>query len=46
MARFYPKYHVHLSNGFRYLYSAKKESFNKTSNYRISMNKSEFDNKS
>ena len=44
--RFYPKYHVHLSSGYRYLLSAKKESYNKTSNYRISMDKSNFDNKS
>lgn len=35
MARFYPKYHMHLSNGFLYLMSAKKQAINNTSNYII-----------
>lgn len=37
MARFYPKYHLHISNGFLYLMSAKKRAYNNTSNYIISL---------
>lgn len=43
MGRFYPKYHIYLSSGFRYLMSAKKRSINKTSNYLISMDKNKFE---
>ena len=45
MARFYPKYHMHISNGYRYLMSAKKNGFNNTSNYSISMSRNDLDNK-
>ncbi len=45
MGRFYPKYHMHLSNGYRYLMSAKKMEFNNTSNYSVGMNRSELDKK-
>jgi tubby-related protein 1 len=42
MARFYPKYHMHLSNGFKYLMSAKKRACNNTSNYLVTMNRNDF----
>ncbi len=45
-SRFYPKYHVHLSNGFRYLMTGKKQSFNNTSNYLMSMDKNGLTKKS
>jgi tubby-related protein 1 len=45
MARFYPKYHMHLSNGYRYLMSAKKREFNNTSNYLISMSRNDLEKK-
>ncbi|EAR90133.1 Tub family protein (macronuclear) [Tetrahymena thermophila SB210] len=45
-ARFYPKYHVHLSSGMRYLLTGKKRSNNKTSNYLMSMSKTELSRKS
>ena len=45
MARFYPKYHMHLSNGYRYLMSAKKREFNNTSNYSISMSRTDLEKK-
>jgi len=37
MSRFYPKYHMHISNGFLYLMSAKKRAINNTSNYIVSL---------
>lgn len=37
--RFFPKYHLYLSNGLKYLMSAKKRANNKTSNYMMSMTK-------
>ncbi|KAM3129701.1 hypothetical protein pb186bvf_018214 [Paramecium bursaria] len=39
--RFYPSYHIHFSNGFLYLMSAKKRACNNTSNYLIAMSKSD-----
>lgn len=39
--KFYPKYHVGLSNGFQYLMSARKKGFNKSSNYCISLNQAD-----
>ena len=42
MGRFYPRYHIYLTSGFKYLMSAKKRSCNNTSNYLITMNKNEF----
>lgn len=46
MGRFYPKYHIHLSNGFKYLMSAKKRACNNTSNYLVSMNRNDLNRKS
>ncbi|CAD8160111.1 unnamed protein product [Paramecium pentaurelia] len=43
MSRFYPKYHLHISNGFMYLMSAKKRACNNTSNYIISMSREDLD---
>ncbi|CAD8166311.1 unnamed protein product [Paramecium octaurelia] len=43
MNRFYPKYHLHISNGFLYLMSAKKRACNNTSNYIISMSREDLD---
>ena len=43
MSRFYPKYHLHISNGFLYLMSAKKRAYNNTSNYVISMSRENFE---
>ncbi|CAK81757.1 unnamed protein product (macronuclear) [Paramecium tetraurelia] len=43
MSRFYPKYHLHLSNGFLYLMSAKKRACNNTSNYIISMSREDLE---
>ncbi|CAD8076104.1 unnamed protein product [Paramecium sonneborni] len=43
MSRFYPKYHIHLSNGFQYLMSAKKRACNNTSNYIISMSREDLE---
>lgn len=40
MNRFHPKYHLYFSYGFKYLMSARKRSFNKTSNYLIAADKS------
>ena len=45
-ARFYPKYHLHLSSSLRYLMTGKKRSSNKTSNYLMSMSKTELTKKS
>eukprot|EP00357_Protocruzia_adherens_P037087 CAMPEP_0115045410 /NCGR_PEP_ID=MMETSP0216-20121206/48135_1 /TAXON_ID=223996 /ORGANISM="Protocruzia adherens, Strain Boccale" /LENGTH=409 /DNA_ID=CAMNT_0002428291 /DNA_START=123 /DNA_END=1349 /DNA_ORIENTATION=- len=39
--RFYPKYHVFTSEGYRYLMSSKKRAYNKTSNYLVSMDKND-----
>lgn len=41
MGRFYPKYHMHLSNGFKYLMTAKKRACNNTSNYLVSMSRND-----
>lgn len=46
MGRFYPKYHIHLSDGFKYLMTAKKQAYNNTSNYIISFNKNDLNKKS
>ncbi len=46
MGRFYPKYHMYTSGKLEYLMTGKKRSGNKTSNYLISMNKSELDKSS
>jgi tubby-related protein 1 len=46
MGRFYPKYHLHLSNGFKFLMTAKKRAINNTSNYLVSMNRSDLNKKS
>ncbi|CAD8064639.1 unnamed protein product [Paramecium sonneborni] len=43
MSRFYPKYHLHVSNGFLYLMSAKKRACNNTSNYIISMSREDLE---
>lgn len=45
MGKFFPKYHVFMSSGFRYLMSCKKRSGNKTSNYIIGMDKDNLDRK-
>ena len=39
--KLFPLYHVGLSNGFKYLMSAKKKGFNKSSNYYISLNQND-----
>lgn len=44
MGRFYPKYHMHLSNGFLYLMSAKKVAFNNTSNYIVAQHREDMEN--
>jgi len=46
MGRFYPKYHIHLSNGFKYLMTAKKRACNNTSNYLVSMSRNDLSKKS
>lgn len=46
MSHFYPKYHLYLSSGFRYIMSGKKRSGCKTSNYLIGMDKNKLDKKS
>lgn len=46
LARLYPVYHVYTNNGNLYLFSAKKVVMNTTSNYVISMSKSDFSTKS
>ncbi|CAD8058431.1 unnamed protein product [Paramecium primaurelia] len=43
MCRFYPKYHMHFSNGFLYLMSAKKRACNNTSNYIISQSRDDME---
>lgn len=43
MCRFYPKYHMHISNGFLYLMSAKKRACNNTSNYIISLSREDLE---
>ncbi|CAD8074678.1 unnamed protein product [Paramecium sonneborni] len=43
MCRFYPKYHLHISNGFSYLMSAKKRACNNTSNYIISQSREDME---
>ena len=42
MNRLYPKYHLHTTNTYKYLMSGKKAAFNKTSNYVVSMDRSDF----
>ena len=44
--RFYPKYFMHLSDGYTFLLAGKKRANNKTSNYLISMNQKEMATKS
>lgn len=46
MSHFYPKYHVYLSSGFKYLMSGKKRSGCKTSSYLIGMEKNSITKKS
>lgn len=46
MGRFFPKYHVYLSHGFKLIMSAKKRGGNKTSNYLMGMDKDKLDKKS
>eukprot|EP01016_Furgasonia_blochmanni_P040554 TRINITY_DN5186_c0_g1_i5.p1 TRINITY_DN5186_c0_g1~~TRINITY_DN5186_c0_g1_i5.p1 ORF type:complete len:257 (-),score=20.35 TRINITY_DN5186_c0_g1_i5:299-1069(-) len=45
-ARLFPKYHCYLSNGSRYLMSAKKRGGNTTSNYLLTMSKNDFNKSS
>ena len=45
MGKFYPKYHLYLSKTNEYLMSCKKQAYNKTANYGISLDKSEFGKK-
>ena len=44
--RFYPKYFMHLSDGYTFLLAGKKRANNKTSNYLMSMNQKEMTTKS
>jgi tubby and related proteins len=39
MGRLYPKYYMHLTNGYQFLMVAKKRAINNTSNYIVSMNR-------
>lgn len=39
MGRLYPKYYMHLTNGYLFLMVAKKRAINNTSNYIVSMNR-------
>lgn len=46
LGRFFPKYHVHISENLRYLMTGKKRANNKTSNYLMSMAKTDLSKKS
>lgn len=45
LGRLYPKYHMHFSQGYLYLMSAKKQALNNTSNYLVSMTRNDVDKK-